>query len=259
MGKYINPTDLLGVKINRLTCKSFYKEGGIDYLIVSCDCGNEKAIRKKVFTNGKTLSCGCAQREHVKLLNEARQGVPRTHGMSDTVEYIAWKNMKARCDDINHNAYANYGGRGIKYCEDWGSFESFYRDMGLSNGLTLDRIDVNGDYCAENCVWVCNQQQAFNRRKMDDTTSTFKGVSFNKDFGKYKAGIVFNGINLHLGYSDDPELLACRYDRCLSLIFDGDVSTNLSLGLTSKTLDDYDDKDFDKFYKRIQNKLQVRI
>lgn len=87
------------------------------------------------------------------------------HGMSRTTTYYVWNNMRSRCRDPNCENYTNYGGRGIKVCERWESFANFVWDMGVQPaGLTLDRIDTNGDYTPDNCRWVTQLDQQRNRR-----------------------------------------------------------------------------------------------
>lgn len=85
-----------------------------------------------------------------------RKQYPRTYGI--------WCAMKTRCGNPNAVNYANYGGRGIRVCSEWQTFEGFFADMGESNGLTLDRIDVNGDYEPSNCKWSTRKEQGNNKR-----------------------------------------------------------------------------------------------
>jgi len=87
------------------------------------------------------------------------------HGHSRTSIYNCWANMHARCSNPKRPDFKNYGGRGIKVCDEWGLFERFLHDMGeMVDGMSLDRIDVEGNYTSSNCRWVPIKDQNHNRR-----------------------------------------------------------------------------------------------
>jgi hypothetical protein len=93
------------------------------------------------------------------------------HGMYQTKTYRIWASMKTRCSSPNNTSYSRYGGRGIKVCDRWQEFENFYADMGdAPKGMTLDRVDVDGDYTPENCRWATAQEQQNNMRSNQHIT-----------------------------------------------------------------------------------------
>jgi hypothetical protein len=130
--------------------------------IVYVDCGKEKIVYGAYLRNGEVKSCGCLQREKAIQTNKARA----THKLSGHRLYITWARMKQRCLNPKSTSYKIYGGRGIKISKDWLKFENFYRDMfpTWKENLTIERVDVNGNYCKENCKWIPSIEQNYNRR-----------------------------------------------------------------------------------------------
>ena len=128
-----------------------------------CTCGNTKHIRGSDLNSGRVNSCGCLLAE-TKATHYLRAF--RTHGMTASSTYIVWHNLKARCSNPNEDSYHRYGGRGISYDPEWEKFENFLADMGEKPaGLSLDRIDNNGNYCKANCRWVSMKVQSSNTSK----------------------------------------------------------------------------------------------
>lgn len=151
--------DLKGKKYNRWTVLNFSKvKNKRGYWICQCDCGNIREVNTSALINGSSKSCGCLHNENVK----------RTmNGLSKTKLYRNYSNIKQRCFNSKFPLYKNYGGRGIIMCDEWkNDFMSFY-NWAMSNGykenLTIDRIDVNGNYEPNNCRWITMKEQYHNR------------------------------------------------------------------------------------------------
>lgn len=174
----------IGEKFNRLLIQDEYKKSGCKHRIALClcDCGTVKEFNKNRVTSGATKSCGCYASEMARisinatrltrvLSPEARKkmgGDTRfkpTHGMKKTPIYAVWNSMISRCTLESCTSYRNYGARGVYVCEKWRKFENFYSDMGdRPDGMTLERIDNDGNYFPENCKWDTPKNQSRNKR-----------------------------------------------------------------------------------------------
>jgi hypothetical protein len=165
--------DLTGRVFGRLTvierAPSRYKSS---YWRCRCECGNVTEHQRGQLLHGTAKSCGCLQREQIA----ARNAATTTHGLSATRAYGAWKGAMSRCYNVRDDSYSHYGARGIAVCERWHDVRNFFADMGeCPAGMSIDRIDVDGNYEPSNCRWATTKEQGRNRRSND--VVTIGGVS----------------------------------------------------------------------------------
>ena len=152
-----NKQNLTGQKFNRLTV---LEELDGNKVLCRCECGNEIISGRGNVRSGHTKSCGCYKEEVSKITSFK-------HGMSRSPVFRSWAHMMERCTNKNCADYKNYGGRGIAVCDEWQDSTIFIEwafSHGYKEGLTIDRINVDGDYTPNNCRWVTRSDQNKNRR-----------------------------------------------------------------------------------------------
>lgn len=183
MGQFI---DLSGQKFGRLTVVKFVGKNNQNRAIWKClcDCGNETIARADALKSGDKQSCGCLNSE-----NKSRECIERNirHGLAHTRLYRVWCDMRRRCNDTRTPEYKNYGARGIKVCSEWDSNFQAFNDWAMKNGYdetaargdcTIDRIDVNSNYCPDNCRFVNLMVQGSNKR--NNKRITHNGITMTQ-------------------------------------------------------------------------------
>lgn len=153
------PEERVGEKYGKLTVLSVYRDRKRVIAICSCECGTQKTfLLSNVYR--RKQSCGCSKREKI---SEAKT----KHGHSArgflTPTFRSWLAMRRRCNSPRAHRWDRYGGRGIGYCDRWSDFSNFLEDMGeRPPGMSLDRLDNDGDYEPSNCKWSTQSEQRRN-------------------------------------------------------------------------------------------------
>jgi len=199
--------DLTGQVFGRIKVLSRAENRGKQtYWLCSCECGSEKEICAYNLTKGLTKSCGCLSAEMIGDRS-------RVHGLTDSKEYHIWSCMKSRCHNKANRAYRYYGAKGVAVCDEWrDSFEQFLADMGNApEGMSIERIDVYGNYEPSNCKWATIEEQANN--KTNNRYLTLDGVTLTAAQWGRKLGIRSHTIlrRLRDGWTVDRALMTKLY------------------------------------------------
>jgi hypothetical protein len=171
-----------------------------------CECGNVRDVIGTTLRSGASVSCGC----HVGHRADKARELFSTHGESKTRLYKIWNYMRKRCNNPNVQNYSDYGGRGIKVCDEWNESYETFRDWSIAHGyddtLSIDRIDVNGNYEPKNCRWATWTEQANNRT--NTRYLTYKGKTMSVSDWAKELGMPYKKLykRVYLGWSAERAL-----------------------------------------------------
>lgn len=194
--------DITGQRFGRLIVVKFIPMNERDnrdrQWLCKCDCGNYVQVNGTKLRSGHTNSCGC-------LIADRTRETCQKFKHQDKRMYQKYHGIMQRCYDVGFRKYSNYGGRGIRVCDEWADkdtgFDAFYEwavQNGYSPELTIDRIDVNGNYCPENCRWITNQENQNNKRT--NVFLTYNGETHSMTEWSRILNIPYTTIRYHVRY-----------------------------------------------------------
>ena len=178
------------------------------YGLYKCFCGNEFKTQIQSIKSGATSSCGCYRK---KKIHERS----KTHGLRKHRIYFVWNDMIQRCNNKNSKPYKDYGARGITVCERWLNIKNFIEDMypTYEEGLSIDRKNNDGNYEPNNCRWIANHEQQYNKREITKAnTSGIKNISFCKRTKKWRVSIVRYNLKINKFFKLLEDAIKCKED-----------------------------------------------
>jgi hypothetical protein len=162
-----NSASLVGIQFGRLkVTKKLDSRNYHMHWLCECKCGNTTEVSTGNLKSRHTLSCGCLQKDHAAI-SKTKHGLYFDEHGKRTKLYRVWGGMKERCFDFSNKAFSDYGGRGIKVCSEWLDYETFHAwamAKGYKEGVSIERINNDGNYEPSNCKWIESSKQASNRR-----------------------------------------------------------------------------------------------
>ena len=207
----MNVDDIVGLRFGKLIVVSYShkvknknKNGYSHYYNCKCDCGNNHVAERSSIKFGNTKSCGCIKTEKlIKRNSETAKYNGESRSKYARILRI-YRSMCYRCYNKIDESYINYGGRGIKVCDEWlndyFSFRNWAIDNGYSDNLSIDRIDVNGNYEPSNCRWATRTTQVENTRQLwKHNKSGYRNIYWHKAAKKWDVNFCINGKTTHIG------------------------------------------------------------
>ena len=192
---------------------------------MKCACGNT-FVSQPSDTSGRCRECGYKYNSTIRRVHGEAPG----NGKPPTRLYSIWSGMRGRCNNPNEKAFKWYGGRGISVCDEWNDYLSF-KQWALNNGyndtLSIDRIDVNGNYCPQNCKWSTNEEQSNNRRNNHKLTFCGKTKTIS-DWSKItgiSSSAISQRINIYGWNVEEALTIPCKKgnNQMLRKKFGGDA------------------------------------